>query len=106
MGQLACSEKQHYDQTFAMTPRSRIICRSPCVNTLVDITEEFDELAGAQEPAKRSNAGSNEASTKAPTLIQALTPPFILPISKDLFTKFINVFMETKQAQAQVLAEP
>ena len=76
--------------------------RSPCVNTPVDPAKELDELAGAQDPARRSNAGSDEA----PTPLEASTPPLVPPTSKDFFTKFIKVFMETTQAQAQVLAEP
>ena len=59
-------------------------------------------LAGAQGPAKRSNAESNEV----PTPPEASTPPFVPPTSEDLFTKFMKVFMETTQAQAQALAEP
>ena len=80
--------------------------RSPCVNTPVDLAGELDELAGAQGPAKRSNAGSDETSTEAPTPPEASTPPLVPPTSEDLFTKFMKVFMETTQAQAQALAEP
>ena len=70
--------------------------RSYCVNTLVDLAGEQDELVG-QGPAKRSNAGSNEASTEAPTPLEASTPPLVPPTSEDLFTKFIKVFIETTQ---------
>ena len=88
-----------------MAPGSRT-CQSLCVNTPVDPAGELDELAGAQGLAKRSNAGSDEALTEAPTPLEASTPPLIPPTSKDLFTKFMKVFMETTQAQAQALAEP
>ena len=73
-------------------------CRSPCVNTPVDPAEELDKLAGAQSSAKRSNAGSDEA----PTFPEASTPPLALFTSKDLFTKFMKVFMETTQAWNQL----
>ena len=73
-----------------MAPRSRA-CRTPCVNTLVDPAEELDELAGAQGPARRSNAGSDEASIPP----EASTPPLVPPTSEDLFTKFMKMFMET-----------
>ena len=77
-------------------------CRNPCVNTPIDPAGELDELANAQGPARRSNAGSDESSTPP----EASTPPLVPPISEDLFTKFMKVFMETTQAQAQALAEP
>ena len=83
-----------------MAPGSRAR-RSPCVNTPVNPVGELDELAG-QDPARGSNVGSNEA----PTPPKASTPPLVPPTSEDLFTKFMKVFMETTQAQAQVLAEP
>ena len=65
------------------------------VNTPTDPTRELDELAGAQGPAKRSNAGINKAPTKALTPPEAPIPSLVPPISKDLFTKFLKVFMET-----------
>ena len=74
--------------------------RSSCVNTPANPAEEQDELAD-QGPAKRSNVGNNEA----PTPSEAPTPPFAPP-TEDFFTKFIKVFMETTQAQAQALTEP
>ena len=80
---------------------SRTTCQSPCVNTPVDPAKELDELAGAQGPARGSNAGSDEA----PTPSEASTPSLVLPI-KDLITKLMKVFMEITQAQAQALAEP
>ena len=85
-----------------MAPRSRTTRRSPCVNTPVNPAGELDELAGTQGPAKRFNAGSNEALTPP----KASTPPLVPLTSKDLFTKFMKVFIETTQAQAQALAEP
>ena len=76
--------------------------RSPRVNTPVNPARELDELAGTQAPAKRSNAGSDEASTEAPTPPEASTPPLIPPTSEDFFTKFMKVFMETTQAWEQL----
>ena len=64
---------------------------SPCVNLPANISGEQDELAGA-----RSDAGNN----KAPTPPEALTPPLVSPPAKNLFTKFMRVFMEMTQAQA------
>ena len=87
-----------------MAPRSRV-WRSPCVNPPADPTGEQDELAG-QSLIRGFNAGSDEAPTKTLTPPEAPTPPLVLPSTKDLFTKFMKVFMETMQAQAQVLAEP
>ena len=80
-----------------MAPGSRTTRRSPRVNPPVDPTEQ-DELAGAQ--GRRSDTGSD----KAPIPSEAPTPPLVPPPAKDLFTKFMKVFMETTQAQA--LAEP
>ena len=88
-----------------MAPGSRTIRRNHCINTSVNPAGELDELAGAQSSAKRSNAGSDEASTEAPTPSEASTPPLI-PSLEDLFTKFMKVFMETTQAQVQALTEP
>ena len=75
--------------------------RSPRVNTPVDPARELNELGG-QGPARGSNVGSNEALTP-PKISTALLVP---PTSKNLFTKFMKMFMETTQAKAQVLAEP
>ena len=83
-----------------MAPGSRAR-RSPCANTPVDPAGELDELVDAQGPARRSNDGSDEG----PTPPEVSTPP-PAPTSEDLFTKFMKVFMETTQAQAQALAEP
>ena len=96
MGQLACSKKQHYNQTFAMALGSHA-CRSSCVNTPADPAGKLDDLAG-QSSAKRSNIVSNEAPTKAPTLLEATTLYLVPPLSKNFFTKFMKVFMETTQA--------
>ena len=78
---------------------------SPCVNLPADPTGEQNELAG-QGPIRGFNAGSNEAPTKAPISPEAHTLPLVPPSTEDLFTKFMKVFMETTQAQVQVLAEP
>ena len=79
-----------------MAPRSRTTWRSPCINPPANIPREKIELAGMPG---RPNAGSNEASTfsKAPIL------PLVLPSAKDLFIKFMKVFMNP--IQAQTLAE-
>ena len=79
--------------TFAMAPGSRTTRQSPCINPPADIPEEQDKLASATE---RTDAGSDETSIP----LEAPTPPFVLPSAKDLFTKFMKVFMETTQAQA------
>ena len=88
-----------------MAPRSCITCRSSCVNILINPARELDELAG-QNPARKSNTGSDEASTKAPIPLEASIPPLIPPTSKDLFTKLMKEFIETTQTQAQALVEP
>ena len=49
-----------------------------------------------------SNASSNEALT----LLEASTPPFVPLPTKDLFTKFMKVFIETTQAWDQEQLEP
>ena len=87
-----------------MAPRS-YAQRSLCVNSPADPIEEQYELAG-QSLVQRLNAKSNEASTKAPIPPKASTPPLVPLSIKNLFTKFMKVFMETTQAQAQVLAKP
>ena len=76
-------------------------CRSLHVNIPVNPAGELDELAGAQGPAKRSNAGSDEVPTEVSIPPKASTPPLILSISEDLFTKFMKMFMETTQAWDQ-----
>ena len=78
---------------------------SPCVNPPTDRTGEQDELVG-QSPVRGFNARSNKAPTKALTPPKAPTLPLVPPSIKDLFTKFMKVFIEMMQAQAQVLAEP
>ena len=82
-----------------MAPRSCTTRRSLCVNLLANIHGEQDKLAGVP---RRSDAGSNEALTP----LEASTLPLAPPTSENLFTKFMKVFMETIQAQAQALAEP
>ena len=76
-----------------MAPGSRTTRQSPHVTTLVDPAKKLDELAGAQNPTRRLNAGSNEA----PTSPEAITPPLV-PLTEDFFTKFMKVFIETMQA--------
>ena len=76
-----------------MAPESRATCQSPRVTISVDPARELDELAGAQSLVRGSNSGSDEV----PTPPEAITPPLVPPI-KDLFTKFMKVFMETMQA--------
>ena len=74
-----------------MALRSYTIWQSLYVNFLANTPKEQDELAGA-----RSNADSDEA----PTPLKASTPPLVPPSTKDLFTKFMKVFIETTQVQA------
>ena len=71
--------------------------RSPWINILVNPAGELDELAGTHGPARKSNVQNNEA----PTLLKAPTSPLVLLPAKNLFTKFMKVFMETTQAQAR-----
>ena len=80
-----------------MAPKSCTTRQSLCVNLSINPTKQ-DELAGAQ--GKRSDTGSN----KAPTPPEALTLSLVPPPVKNLFTKFMKVFIET--TQAQTLAEP
>ena len=99
MGQPAHLEESRpwfFSPSFAMAPRSLITGQSLRINLPIDPIEQ-DELAGA-----RSDADSN----KALTFPKAPTPPLVSPSSKDLFTKFMKIFMETTQAQVQALAEP
>ena len=85
-----------------MAPGSRAR-QSPHVNPPADLTGEQDELVG-QDPVRGFNAGSDEAPTKASIPPETSTPPLVPSSTEDLFTKFMKVFMETTQAQAQ--AEP
>ena len=77
-------------------------CRSSYVNTPINPARELDELANAQGPARRSNAGSNKSPTEALTPSEAFTSALVPPTSKDLFTKFIKVIMEMIQAWDQL----
>ena len=86
-----------------MAPKSHA-CRSPYVNAPTNLAKEQDELTVVQGLVRWSNAESNKALTKAFTPPEALIPPLIRPSTKDLFIRFIKVFMETTQAEA--LAEP
>ena len=78
--------------------------QSFCVNLPANPIREQDELAG-QSPVQKFNAGSNEAPVKAPIPLKTLTPTLVPFSTKDLFIKFMKVFMEMTQAQAQALAE-
>ena len=80
-----------------MAPGSCITCQSPHINTLANLTEKLDKLAGAQGPIKRSNVESNKAIIP----FEASTLPFVLLLAKDLFTKFMKVFIEMTQTQAR-----
>ena len=73
-------------------------CQSSYVNLLTNFSKEQDELTGAQEPARRSNTGSDEALTKVPNSPEALTPPLVPLLAKNFFTKFMKVFMKMTQA--------
>ena len=68
-----------------------------CVNTSANSVEELDKLADAQSQAKESNVGSNKALIKTCTLLKAPIPPLVSPLSKDLFTKFMKVFIKAMQ---------
>ena len=85
-----------------MAPRSRAQ-QCPRVNPPADLTGEQDELAG-QGPVRGFNAGSDEAPIESLTPPETPTLPLVPFSTEDLFTKFMRVFMETTQAQAQ--AEP
>ena len=81
--------------SFEIAPESHTNWRSPYINPLIDLLGEQDEPANA-----KSDAGSN----KAFILLKPPTPPLIPLPAKDLFTKFMKIFIETTQAKA--LAEP
>ena len=86
-----------------MVPES-YVWQSPYVNPLANLIEEQDKLV-SQGLVRRFNNGSNEASTKTFTSLEALTLSLIPPSTEDFFTKFIKIFIKTIQAQAQALAE-
>ena len=92
MDQLAYLEEQHHNQIFAIVPR---FCayQSPCINTPANPAEKLDDLAGALDPAKGSNIGSDEAFTppKAPIL------SFASLLAKDLFKIFMKIIIEIMQ---------
>ena len=60
-------------------------------NTLANLVWEPDELASTLGPAKESNIGKNKALTPS----KAPTPPFVYIPTKNLFTTFMKVFIET-----------
>ena len=78
--------------------------QSPCINLSVNFTRESNKLTG-QNSVKRFNIGSNKAFIKTFTLSEASILLFILPFTKNLFIKFMNIFMEITQVQTQVLIE-
>ena len=71
------------------------VCRSSYVNPLTDFAGKQNKLASAQNLGRKSNVGSNEIPTKALTRPEAPISPFVPPPTKDLFTKFIKMYMET-----------
>ena len=89
-----------------MVSGSCITRRSPCVNTPANPDRELDELDGTQGSARESNVGSDEALTEAYTLLEAPISTLIPPPTKDLFTKFMKVFIKTMQAWDQEHLEP
>ena len=105
MGQPTHLEKQYHNQSFAMAPGS-CAYHSFYINIPANPAEKQDELAGAQSPARWSNVGSDKAPTKAHIPLEAPTPPFVPLSAKDLFTKFMKVFIETTQARDQELLDP
>ena len=75
---------------------SCISWQSFCVYSIVVFLKKQDELTSA-----RSNIGSYEV----PIPLEALTILFVLFPIKDLFTKFMKMFTEMMQVQAQALAK-
>ena len=73
-------------------------CKSFYINSLANIIEQ-DKLAD-QNSAQKSNAKSNEVLTKVFIPLEVFIL-FLVPFStKDLFTKFMKVFIKTMQVQA------
>ena len=64
--------------------------QSPCNNFPANPIEEQNELAGPQGLAKRSNASNDKAFIPLKASI-----PLFVSLTKDFFTKFIKVFMES-----------
>ena len=75
-----------------MAPRS-CAWRSPCVNLLANPTREQNKFVG-QSSVQKSNVRNNKAPIKAFTPLKALTLPFVPSSTKDLFTKFIKIFIK------------
>ena len=84
-----------------MAPGSHITCRSLCINIPGNPAGGLDELAIAQGSARKFNAGSDEAFIIVPIFLETPTSFLIPPTSKDLFIKFLKVFMEMTQAPDQ-----
>ena len=81
-----------------------------------NLTREQNKLAG-QSPARESNIRSNKTPTKAlippetPTrlkasaILEAYTPILVSP-TKDLFIKYMKVFMKLMQTQTEAVTKP
>ena len=85
-----------------MALESHTTRRSPHVKTLANPARELNELAGAQGPGR----GSNIRSNKAHIFPEAPIPLLISLPAKDLFIKFLKIFIETTQAWDQEQLEP
>ena len=95
--QPACSKDQDYNETFAIF---LWFCayRNPHVNPPANYTKQ-NELTSIQDLTRQSNIRSNKALSKAHTSPKAYTLFFIPPHTKNLFTKFMKMIIETMQAQ-------
>ena len=71
--------------------------RNPRVNPPANLAGEQDKLTGAQGLAKKSNVRSNKAPTKALISLESLTSPFVPLPAKNIFTRFMKVFIEITQ---------
>ena len=91
---------------FAMAARSCTTRQSFHVNTPTNPAEKLNELANAKGPAKKSNVKSNKALTKAYTPLEAPILPLVPPLAKNLFIKFMKVFMEMTQVWDREQLEP
>ena len=76
-----------------MAPGFHITQQSPCVNLFANPIREQNELIGNQGLARKSDASSN----KAPIFSETPILPLILSPAKDLFLKFMKIFIETTQ---------
>ena len=76
-------------------------CRNPLVNLPTNPIGEQNKLADAQDLASKSNAERDETSTEAFTLLGAPISSLVLLSAKNLFTKFMKMFIKTTQAWDQ-----